>query len=340
MPPRQQGTTLTPKMVRDIQKLYHPNVKGSGYGAVAAKLGISKGAVEKVIASGSVSQHLKKTRGRKRKLTQAEESKIKRRSISHTYDTNKQLAARVEGKIKPRTVSDVLHRGNPEITLHRAVDQEPEELGKEWKQMVLSFINNTLRRIRLDRRIYEDETAIYGNEAPRLGRAPKGKKLYRARKRYVKKYTLHVYAKKSGVLYWELRDKNANDYEIKTVASSAMAKMKRGDLLLWDRLGKSGRCLHPIRQHFNPEVISKLDRKGVEVIHLPPKGKYLNPLELLFGDLKEHYIRPQFPPSGRELSKKELKAMIRNYMEQQAPINLPKFFRKRANGRELQNKLL
>jgi transposase len=222
MPPRQQRATLTPETIQRIHKIYRPCVYGSGYRAVAAKLGISKGAVEKVIASGSSSQHLKKRRGRKRRLNQAEESKIKRRAISHPYETNKQLAARVDGKIRPRTVSDVLHRGNPEITLHRAVDQEPEELTVEWKQTVLRFIKNTLRRTRLDRRIYEDETPIYGNEAPRLGRAPKGKKLYRSRRRYARKYTLHVYAKKSGILYWDLRDKNANDSEIKTVASAAM----------------------------------------------------------------------------------------------------------------------
>jgi transposase len=117
--------------------------------------------------------------------------------------------------------------------------------------------------------------------------------------------------------------------------------MRQGEVLLWDQLGKSGRCLHPIRQHFNSEVIEKLKRKGVKVIHLPPKGKYLNPLELLFSDLKEHYIRPQFPRSGRDLSKKELKGIIRNYMDNLAPRNLYKFFRARANGRELiQNQLL
>jgi hypothetical protein len=119
-----------------------------------------------VIASGTVSKHLKKNRGRKRKLSQAEEGKIKRRVTTYPYSTNKQLAGYVDDKIKPRTVSDVLHRGKPEFTLHTAVDQDPEELTADWKQKVKSFINNTLRRLRLNKRIYQDESAIYANEAP------------------------------------------------------------------------------------------------------------------------------------------------------------------------------
>ncbi len=31
-----------------------------------------------------------------------------------------------------------------------------------------------------------------------------------------------------------------------------------------------------------------IETKGGKVIHLPPKGKYLNPVELLFNDLKNH----------------------------------------------------
>ena len=40
--------------------------------------------------------------------------------------------------------------------------------------------------------------------------------------------------------------------EIIEVASSAIVEMKRGDVLIWDRLGRSGRCVNPIRQHYKP----------------------------------------------------------------------------------------
>jgi hypothetical protein len=40
-------------------------------------------------------------------------------------------------------------------------------------------------------------------------------------------------------------------------------------------------------------VIGAIEGNEGKVIHLPPKGKYLNPVELLFNDLKNHYIRPR-----------------------------------------------
>ncbi len=45
-------------------------------------------------------------------------------------------------------------------------------------------------------------------------------------------------------------------------------------------------------------VITAIESKSGKVIHLPPKGKYLIPVELLFNDLKNHYIRPQFQENG------------------------------------------
>ena len=63
------------------------------------------------------------------------------------------------------------------------------------------------------------------------------------------KYPLHVYAKKDRVVHWDLSDKNADTKEIERVAVDAAAQMDEGDTLIWDRLGRSGRALHPIHQH-------------------------------------------------------------------------------------------
>ena len=71
----------------------------------------------------------------------------------------------------------------------------------------------------------------------------------------------------------------------------------------------------------------------MSVEFLPPKGKYFNPLELLFGDLKAHYIEPAYPGDGTHMTKQQLHAIIENYMEQHAPTALPGFFRMRASGR-------
>ena len=142
MPTRKKRELLLPKTIKAIHRLYKPSTRGSGYQAVATKLGISKEAVRHVISSGTVGQHFKKKRGRKRKVSQVEEQKIKRRVIAHPYSTNKQLAAYVDEKVRPRTVSDILHRGKPEITLHTAVDQDPEEIPRIGSKCRY-FINNT-----------------------------------------------------------------------------------------------------------------------------------------------------------------------------------------------------
>ena len=68
--------------------------------------------------------------------------------------------------------------------------------------------------------------------------------IFRARSRYAKKFTLHMYAKRSGVLHWELSDENAGTKEIERVAVAAAHKVQHGDVLVWDRLGRCGRAVN------------------------------------------------------------------------------------------------
>ena len=118
-------------------------------------------------------------------------------------------------------------------------DQEPEELRAEWKTVARQWLEQ-VRRIPLDKRIYEDETLIYANEAPRKGRSRKGKPRFRARSRYAKKYTLHMYAKRNGVVHWNLADKDADTKEIERVATEAVEQMEGGDeAKLWRILDRN-----------------------------------------------------------------------------------------------------
>ena len=152
-----------------------------------------------------------------------------------------------------------------------------------------------VKTIALNKRIHEDETPIYANEAPRS--------------RSATKYTLHVYAKKDRVLHWDLSDQNADTKEIERVAVDAATQMNVGDTLIWDHLGRSGRALHPAHQHYSSAARGERAMK-----FLPPKGKYFNPIELLFNDLKSHHIRPNFPQNGQNLSKSKIRALVRSYM--------------------------
>ena len=149
-------------------------------------------------------------------LNDVEAAKLCKALDQNSIATNRQLRAVVRNKIAARTVSDYLARAHPPFTTKVIQDQEPEELTEEWKEGARRWVEG-VKRIRLDKRIYEDETPVYANEAPKRGRSRRGTPIIRARSRYAKKYTLHVYAKKSGVLHWELSDKNADIKEIERV---------------------------------------------------------------------------------------------------------------------------
>ena len=129
-----------------------------------------------------------------------------------------------------------------------------------------------------------------------------------------------------------LSDKNADTKEVERVAVDAAEAMESGDTLIWDRLGRSGRARHPTAQHYSPDAKATFEECGVTIKFLPPKGKYFNPLELLFNDLKTHHIRPKFRKSGFALPKSEIEELVRGYVEEKAPATLRGFFRARANG--------
>ena len=101
--------------------------------------------------------------------------------------------------------------------------------------------------------------------------APAGANPYFAqRSRYAKKYTLHMYAKRSGVAHWDLSDKNGDPNEIERVAREAVEQVEGGETLTWDRLGRSGRASHPTGQHYSPEAQAIFNTRGVTIKFLPP----------------------------------------------------------------------
>lgn len=142
-----------------------------------------------------------------------------------------------------------------------------------------------------------------------------------------------MFAKKSGVVHWELSVLNSDTKEVERVAAAAAPKMRKGDVLIWDQLGRSGQSANPVAQHFSPVARERFAAHGVKVEFLPPKGKYFNPTELLFNDLKSHYIRPEFPGNGEKLTQDKIYALIKSYMDEKAAIALPGFFDQRANGK-------
>ena len=206
---------------------------------------------------------------------------------------------------------------------------------EEWQEDVDKFIRSTLSRIPWHRRVYEDETGISLNEAPKKGRARKGFRITRPRQPHAKKLTLHVYASETAVLFWQLSMVNASDLEVKEAALDALEHIESEKVLLWDRLGGGGRGKKKKSQHFNLTVRNAYRTKGVRIVYLPPYCPYLNPVELLFHDLKDHYIRPSYHRDGSPLQFEEVERIVENYCNNVASNTLPGFFRARANGTQM-----
>lgn len=328
--------TIAAQTQIDIVSEYQPGQRGKGLGSLARKYSLSKATVEGVIkrAREYGGDPIRPRGHKRRKLSANEEKKLVQAAMSPQAPTLQALAHSTRNKICKKTVREYLLRQTPPITSKIPVKVDPKEESKAWKATMRAFIKNTLGKIPQNHRVYQDETPIYANEARKKARAPRGTKAVRSQLTYARKYTLSVYATKHAVLYWDLSCKNANDDEVARIAEAATKKFENGQVLLWDRLGRSGRSANPAKQHYNPEVIRRFNNMGVKVIHLPPLAKWLNPMELLFNDLKEHYVRVKFHPDGSPMGEDELKRIINAYMKKQAPMKLPGFFRERASGRQ------
>ena len=118
-----------------------------------------------------------------------------------------------------------------------------------------------------------------------------------------------MYAKSTHIVHWELCDTSAKAGEVERVAAAAAKKMKKGDVVIWDRLDRNevGDVRIQLPNNYSPKAKESFKAKGVKLLFLPPKGKYFDPVELLFNDLKSHYIRPAFPRNGEKLTKDKTK---------------------------------
>ena len=326
--------TIEPEVQTAIAKDYCKGKRGHGKTAIAKKYGVAEQTVVNIAKRAKLpSSEQNPPRGHKRrKLGTADVRKLTTYLDKHPGATNIKLSQVVGGKIAERTVSTYLLRANPPFKVKKFTDVEPEEFTEEWRIRGRAF-TKAVKRIPLATRVYQDETGIWSNDAKRYGRGRVGKPMIRRKKRHGKKYTLHIWARQTNIVYWELRDKYANDIESVKVCKRAAKKLKEGDVVIWDRLGKSGRCKNPKAQHYNPECLKAIEAAGASRLFLPPKGKYWNPVELLNNDLKEHYIRPHYGKREIDMSRDVLRKLIKGYMDNVAPRVLRSFFAKRANGK-------
>jgi hypothetical protein len=333
------GIPLRPQQRAKIVAWYQHGVRGHGLKQTAEKFGVSHETVRLVVADdvagGDVMGQRLKT-GRPRELTQTDIKKLVKSVECNPYISYDQLAAVVHHRVHASTVFRALKRLDPPIVQVSPVDVLPVELTPQHREKLRDFLKHELKGIAIKKRVYADESFVHGNIAPGKAKGRRGKKLVRPRNRWSKRYTLHVYTRQHEIVHWELSRKSATDAEIRRITiASVIPKLQHGEALIWDRLGRSGRSKNPKAQHYNPEVKEAVEAAGARVVMLPPYGKLLDPVELLFNDLKSHYLQPAFPKSGEDLSFEKIRSLIRKYMKDEAPKKLPGFFRARATGREL-----
>ena len=97
-----------------------------------------------------------------------------------------------------------------------------------------------------------------------------------------------------------MRKENCNDANfLNYVRQSLAPRLMAGTTVIWDRLGRSGRSRNPGRIHYNPDAIVAVRGRRCSVVFLPPKGKYLNPIEEAFKTLLAGIARAYYGSDAR-----------------------------------------
>ena len=165
-------------------------------------------------------------------------------------------------------------RGSPFTNEGYPRSRSSAELTEEWRTGARRWLEG-VKKIRLDKRIYEDETPVFANEAPKRGRARTGNT--HPSSAISLRHKVHVACKRKAEWCAALatcRTEMQTPKRLQRVAIDAVGAMKSGETVIWDRLGRSGRAVNPSSQHYSPVARDLFDERGVSIKFLPPKGKY------------------------------------------------------------------
>jgi transposase len=199
--------------------------------------------------------------------------------------TNQQVVHAMQNKIKRSSVSNYRKRAN---FSRKVIADEAENYASSERISEVRAFCEAIRGIPMSRRVYMDESFIYDNEGLKKGYSIRGQRILRSRPRHGRRWTLYLAIRQNGFVHPPILNvETADDLNFYHYAwEFLLPNLKPGETVIWDRLGKAGRCKNPTKQHYNPQIRQMIEGKGCKVLFLPPKGKYFNPIELVFGTIK------------------------------------------------------
>lgn len=270
--------------------------------------------------------------GRPRKLSNRQVKNLISSLESDPTISNETAVRRHKLPIHPRSVSVYLAR--MDYSRKKIVDEEPNvDIAASMEYL------DQVKRIPFDRRVYMDESFLYLNEAPKYGRSPRGQRIYRLRKRHCRRETMFVAIRATGLCHPPyLTSETAKDAVVVDYVRKHLAPcLRSGDVVIWDRLGRSGRSKAPSAQHYNPEARDLILQRGANFLFLPPLGKLFNPAELAISFVKESVRHSpsalKAQKTGTELTHNQLLRCVRNGAHAITADHCLSWFRERANGR-------
>lgn len=199
--------------------------------------------------------------GAPNKVSLAEVKKMEEYLRKHPFATNEELAVQVKNKITPRHVGRIIDASPLKFT--KKLEQEDVEASftEDNYEKGRKFMN-TNKNVPLAKRVYVDETRISSKVRRRYGRYPKGVSPWTPRNEKYPGHTV-VSAIKDG--QWlhpakiynkgSLTTKEFEDY----VENDLTPLLEEGDVVFWDRWGRSGRAKKPVAHHFSPKAKESID---------------------------------------------------------------------------------
>lgn len=273
-------------------------------------------------------------------LTPHRQRDLEQELIRDPYATDKQLAQAVGNSISRRTAGRYVKRSTRRFTSKMESLDVEKTFSREHAEDGLVF-GRRVKRIPLKNRVYVDETWTSAGLRRRKVKTPRGQRHWRRQNRKYPRYTIISALTLDGLLHPSRFYKKGSitTKEFEHYVKYHLAPLLRpGQVVFWDRLGKSGRALKPVAHHWSPKARRLIEACGAKLEMLPANGKLFDPVEIFFGATKQavdERLRKKIKdanPSNMPFLK--LKRNWRHVERRVPKATIKHAFKRRANGQE------